>query len=77
MITVSQTELRRNMKKYMDAVERGEEVEIWRHGKPVAALVPSCRSSESSKEYWKHVRPMKIEGVSLTKAILEEREEGW
>lgn len=74
MVTITQTELRDNIKKYMDAVERGEEVEICRRGKPVATLSPR---RQSSKEYWKNVRPHKREGVRLTEAVLEEREEGW
>ena len=74
MITVTQSELRNHFKKYMDAVERGEEIEIRRNGKPVATLVPR---RASAKEYWKHVRAHKIDGVSLSQAILEEREEGW
>jgi prevent-host-death family protein len=74
MITVTQTEFRNQIRKYMDAVERGEAVEICRHGRPVAALVPR---RSSTKEYWRKVRAHRIDGVSLSRAILEEREEGW
>ena len=77
MVSISQTELRRSTTKYIDAAARGEQIEICRHGKPVAMLVPSRRSPESRKEYWRRVRPLKIDGVSASQAILEEREEGW
>jgi prevent-host-death family protein len=71
MITVSQTELRRNMKKYMDAVEQGEEIEILRRGKPVALLVPIDRAQVPS---WKRPRePLEIPGASLSDIIIEDR----
>lgn len=71
MITVSQTELRRNMKKYMDAVERGEEIEICRRGKPIALMVPWNRARVP---HWKRPRePLYIPGASLSKAIIGDR----
>lgn len=74
MITVTQTEFRNHIKKYIAAVKRGEEIEICCRGKPVATVVSR---HASSKKYWKNVRAHKIDGVSLSRAILEEREEGW
>ena len=75
MITVTQTEFRNHIRKYMDAVERGEEVEICRNGKPVATVVPRGRSRVP---HWKREHePLKIPGVSLSKMIIEERDEGW
>lgn len=74
MTTVTQTEFRNHIRKYMDAVEQGEEIEICRNGKPVATVVPRNRSRVP---HWKQVEPLVIPGVSLSKMIIEEREEGW
>ena len=74
MITVTQTEFRDHIKKYMDAVARGETVRVSRGGKPLAVVVPD---QEARKAYWQSVKPLKLDGVSLSRAIIEEREEGW
>ena len=76
MITVTQTEFRNHIKKYMDAVEQGEEIEICRNGKPVATVVPRQKARVPS---WKRDRPLlKLpDGVSVSQLIIEERDEGW
>ena len=63
------SELRNNAKKVFDAVEKGESFEVYRHGKPVAILQPIT----GSKSQWKNIVPISITGVSLSKAILEDR----
>ena len=40
MKTATFSEFRNNARKYLDEVENGEVVEIYRHGKPVALLSP-------------------------------------
>lgn len=72
MKTVTFSELRNNAKKYFDAVERGEAVEIYRHGKPVAWLMPARKRSMSR---WKTSNPIRIPGVSLSEAIIADRAE--
>ncbi len=75
MITVTQTEFRNHIKKYIAAVKRGEEIEICCHGKPVATVVPR-RSSRVP--HWKLERePLVVPGVSLSSMIIEDREKGW
>jgi len=74
MKTATFTELRNNAKRYFDAVEQGESIEIYRHGKPIAILSPAAR--ENPKEYWKNAKPLfKFDGVSASKMIIQEREE--
>lgn len=73
MLIATFTEFRNNAKKYFDKVEKkGESVEIYRHGKPVAVLTPSQK--RDNKKYWREVKPLVIPGVSASKIILEERE---
>ena len=73
MITVTLSDLRHRGGKYLDAVERGESIEVCRKGKAVALLSPLRKSN---REYWKQVKPAEMDGVELSRAILEEREEG-
>ena len=73
MITASFSELRNHAKKYFDAVEAGETVEIYRHGKPIAVLSPLRPTSQVR---WKSARPLQIDGASLSRAILAERADG-
>jgi len=72
MMTVTFSQLRNHAREYFDAVERGETIEVYRRGKPVAILSPA---RASRREYWRHVKPLKIEGLSLSQAIIEDREE--
>jgi prevent-host-death family protein len=72
MKTVSFTEFRRNASQVLNLVEKGESIRILRHGKAVARIVPA--NGREGRPAWKRpglrlVRP----GVSLSKAVLEER----
>jgi prevent-host-death family protein len=71
MVTFS--ELRNNARKYFDAVEHGESLEVYRNGKPVAVVSPI---GERSLSRWKSANPIKITGKSLSSAILADRAEG-
>ena len=73
MLTVTFTQLRNSAKKYFDAVLRGETVEIYRHGRPIALLSPIRRRAG---ERWKRGNPLKLKGVSLSKLVLRERRAG-
>jgi prevent-host-death family protein len=72
MKSVTFSELRNNAKKYFDTVEQGETLEVFRHGKPVAILMPAGSRRRSPT---RDVSPLRVPGVSLAKAILKEREE--
>jgi prevent-host-death family protein len=73
MKTVTFSQLRNNAKKYFDAVEKGESVEVYRHGKPIALLTPLNRDQPLKLSRWKTANPIKIPGVSGSKLIIEER----
>ena len=76
MIAVTQTEFRNNIKRYLDAVARGETLRVSRYGKPFAEVSPLDTDGEPS---WKRREPLiKLpKGVSASRLILAERDEGW
>lgn len=70
MKTTTFTEFRRNARAFFDAVEEGETIEVSRHGKVIARVVPAYGSSFSRKS--PAIR-LKIPGLSLSEMIVEER----
>ena len=71
MKTVSFTDFRNNASSFLDLVEKGEEVQIQRHGKIVARLVPPVSRGEPA---WKKPRlKLFTKAPSLSKAVLEDR----
>ena len=73
MTAVTQTEFCNKIRKYLDAVARGEETEVHRRGKPIATVVPARRKRVP---HWKRpFEPLKLPGVSLSKIIIEDRED--
>ncbi len=73
MLTISSSELRRKVKKYFDAVERGETVHVKRRKKVVARIVPV--ENETHHSWEKPALRLVIPGVKLSKIISEDREE--
>lgn len=66
------TELRNNAKQYFDAVEAGDTVRIYRNGKPIAEIVPIRAGAPSWK---KQTTPLTVKGLSLSREILNDRNE--
>jgi prevent-host-death family protein len=72
MKTVSFTDFRKNASTLIDLVEQGEEVEIHRHGKVVARLVPpGVAKAEAS--WRKPGLKLVTKAPSLSDAIIEGR----
>ena len=71
MLTTTFSDLRNNARKYFDAVEAGETVEVYRHGKPVAVLSPY---NPTSARRWQQSQPLDLKGISASRIILEERD---
>jgi prevent-host-death family protein len=67
------TEVRNHAKQYFDIVEAGESVRVLRNGKPIADIVPIVTDLPSWKR--RKAQPIILDGVSVTKMILEDREE--
>lgn len=70
MVTVNFTVFRQKAKSYFEAVERGGTVCIKRRGKIIARIVPARKKEPAWKD---NALRLKIPGLSLSKAILEER----
>ncbi len=71
MITATFSKFRNQARKYFDAVEKGESIEIYRHGRPSATLVPF---KTRSLRRWKIAIPLKLSGGSLSQTILLDRQ---
>ncbi|HET9220553.1 MAG TPA: type II toxin-antitoxin system Phd/YefM family antitoxin [Terriglobia bacterium] len=71
MRIVSFTDFRKNASTYLDLVENGAEVNIQRHGKVIARLVPP--GSRAEPAWRKPGLKLATKAPSLSKAILEDR----
>lgn len=68
------TEVRNHAKHYFDLVAAGESVRVLRNGRPVADIVPVVAGLPSWKR--RKAQPLVLDGVSVSRMILEERETG-
>ncbi len=66
------SELRNNAKHYFDAIEKGESIEVYRHGKLIAVISPA---RQRDRDRWKNSKPVDLSGAALSAAILAERNE--
>lgn len=71
---VTFTEMRNHAKTYFDMVEAGEALRVLRNGKPIADIVPVVADPPSWKR--RKPQPLVIDGVSVSRMILEERDTG-
>ncbi len=71
MRQVTFTEVRNHAKTWFDIVEAGESVRVLRNGKPIADIVPIVSGLPSWKR--RMAQPLVIDGVSVSKMIIEER----
>jgi prevent-host-death family protein len=75
MKTIRFTEFRKNASGLFSEVEKGEIVVVSRHGKPIAEISPFSTDKDNEPS-WKRPGPrLSVRGASLSKAILEERNE--
>ena len=66
------TEVRNHAKQYFDLVAAGESVRVLRNGKPIADIVPIAADLPSWKR--RKAQPLMLDGVSVSRMIIEERE---
>ncbi len=74
MKQASFSELRNNARHFFDLVEAGEPVRILRNGKPIADIVPVPTNIPSWK--CRQAQPLVLDGVSISRLILDERDTG-
>ncbi len=74
MKLVTFTEIRNHAKACFDIVESGESVRVLRNGKPIADIVPVLADLPSWKRRTAH--PLVLDGVSVSRLILDERASG-
>ena len=72
MKTLSFTEFRQNASELITEVENGEIIHILRHGKAVAEIIP-FQKEVSSPSWKKPALKLSVKGISLSKAIIDER----
>lgn len=68
------TEVRNHAKAFFDLVEAGEVVRVLRNGKPIADIVPVAADLPSWKRH--KAQPLVLDGVAVSRMILEQREAG-
>ena len=66
------TEIRNHAKMYFDIVEAGESVRVLRNGKPIADIIPITADLPSWRR--RKAQPLVLDGVSISRMIIEERE---
>ncbi len=71
MRIITSTDFRKNASAYLDLIEKGIEVEIQRHGKAVARLVPPGPRGEPA--WRKPGLKLATRAPSLSKAVIEDR----
>ena len=68
------TDVRNHAKQYFDMVAAGESVRVLRNGKPIADIVPVIADLPSWKR--RKAQPLILDGVEVSRLLLEEREAG-
>jgi prevent-host-death family protein len=76
MKTVTFTDFRNNASSLITQVEHGETLLLFRHGKPVAEIVPFSDESRSVPTWKRPGIGLRARGSDLSSAILDERESG-
>ncbi len=74
MKTITFTEFRKNASMFFSEVENGETILILRHGKAIAEISPPTQEGLKMVSWKRPGLKLSMKGISLSKAILEERE---
>ena len=73
MTTISVSDFRNRVSGILNMVEKGEELVLIKHGKPIARILP-VENGEGHIPSWKMPSlRLSVKGTELSKAILEER----
>ena len=75
MISVTFTEFRKNASALFSAVENGKKIQVLRHGKPIAEILPFKDPTDHLPSWKKRKIRHSIKGAELSSLVLSEREE--
>lgn len=73
MKKVKVNEVREHLAKYLTEAEKGEEIVITRHSRPVARLMPVDFSEDTFPALSDHRKEIKTKGKSLSETVIELR----
>lgn len=73
MLSIPFTEFRKNASALISAVDRGENIELTRHGKPVAEISPVSPEKTSPPAWKQPGLRLVTKGDGLSQAILQDR----
>ncbi|MBE0447557.1 MAG: type II toxin-antitoxin system prevent-host-death family antitoxin [Actinobacteria bacterium] len=76
MIKAGIKEIRKNLTKYLESVQKGEEIIITKRDEPIAKIVPirtkQAKTLSSREQLRKLIKP---QGTLLSQVVVENREE--
>ena len=75
MKKVKVNEFREHLAKYLSDAERGEEIIITKHSRPVARLVPLKPATSKFPDLSKHRHSMSLKNKPLFETIIEQRDQ--
>ncbi|MCA9731727.1 MAG: type II toxin-antitoxin system Phd/YefM family antitoxin [Deferribacteres bacterium] len=75
MLSIQFTDFRKNASSIFSQVENGETVEVKRHGKTIAHIIPPIEQNENIPAWKRPGLRFSIKGEGLAQAILNERDE--
>lgn len=73
MKSVTFTEFRKDASALFSAVEDGEVIQVIRHGKPIAKILPFTDTADETPSWKKKKLKKSIRGEALSSMILNER----
>ena len=74
MKTITFTDFRKKVSRFITEVEHGETIVLLRRGKPIAEVIPFTDRSRQTLSWKRPGVLLQIQGSDLSSAILEERE---
>ncbi len=73
MKKVKVNEVREHLAKYLSDAEKGEEIIITKHSRPIARLVPLEAPTSGFPDLTKHRNSVKIKNQPLSETVIEQR----
>lgn len=75
MKKVKVNEVREHLAKYLSEAEKGEEIIITRHAKPVARLIAVSTGESGFPDLTEYRKSIKLQGKPVSESIIEFRDE--